>query len=530
MKILISDKISEAGLSIFEQAKGVTVINEPGLGKDVEKLKNVIADVDAIAIRSGTNLTEDVLACAKNLKVIGRAGIGVDNVDIAAASKRGIIVMNTPTGNVITTAEHAISMMCALTRNIPQATASLKAGKWEKSKFMGSELYNKNLGVIGCGNIGKIVASRAKGLKMNVMTFDPFLSDEMADEMGVQKVELEELFKEADYLTVHTPLNDKTKNLINKDTFKKMKKGVYVINCARGGIVNETDLLWAIENDIVAGCGLDVFEEEPVNPDHPLLKSDRVIATPHLGASTEEAQENVAVDVAKQIVDFLVNGNISNSLNTASATADVLRKLGPTIRLGQKIGSLQGQLCEESPKEIQINYYGEITEEKTEPVTTAILQGVLQPMLSDVAVNSVNAPYLAKERGITVKISKISTHTDYSSLVEATLTFKKNERTFAGTIFGKETPRIVRYNDMCPEFNPEGKILIIENKDVPGVVGKIGTFLGEHSINISTVQLGLDAKTKMATAFYSVQGNVDDKFLKSLEKLEDIRTVKLVNL
>ncbi|MCP5463439.1 MAG: phosphoglycerate dehydrogenase [Deltaproteobacteria bacterium] len=530
MKVLISDKLSETGVKIFQDAPGIEVIFEPGLGKDSDKLKKVIADVDAIAIRSGTNIDADILAAAKNLKVIGRAGIGVDNVDIPEASKRGIIVMNTPTGNTITTAEHAIAMMCALTRSIPQATASMKDGKWEKSKFMGAELTDKNLGVVGCGNIGKIVASRAQGLKMNVLGFDPFLSEELAEELGITKVTLLELFQKSDYITVHTPLNEKTKHLINTEAFKEMKKGVYIINCARGGIVDEQALAQAIDQGIVAGAALDVFEEEPPAADHPLLKSDRVICTPHLGASTEEAQENVAIDVANQIVDFLVNGNVKNALNAASASGKELQRLGPYLNLGQKIGQFHGQLCEESPKEINVTYFGDIAGERTAPVTTAILQGILQPMLSDVAINNVNAPYLAKERGITVKETKNNSHSDYTSLISVNLVFKNGEQNISGTIFGRENPRLVQFNQVRPELNPEGKILIVSNNDKPGVVGRVGTALGEEGVNIANMQLCLNNKKQQATGFFSVSGQITQKTLDKITALDEVLSVQLVEL
>jgi D-3-phosphoglycerate dehydrogenase len=530
MKILISDKLSDAGLDIFKSAQGIEILNMPGLGKDVAKLKQLIADVDAIAIRSETKLTAEILDCAKKLKVIGRAGIGVDNVDIPAASKRGIIVMNTPGGNVITTAEHAIAMMCALTRKIPQATASLKSGKWEKSKFTGSELFNKTLGVVGCGNIGKIVASRALGLRMKVISFDPFLADDVAKELDIEKVTLGEIFKRADYITVHTPLNDKTRNLINKAAFEQMKKGVYLVNCARGGIVNEADLESAIQSGIVAGAALDVFEEEPVKPNHPLLKLDQVIATPHLGAATEEAQENVSLEVAQEIVDFLVNGNIVNALNAASASGETIRKLGPVINLGQKLGWLHGQLCTESPTEITIGYFGDITAHPVAPVTTAILQGILTHMLSDVAVNSVNAPYLAKERGIRVQETITNGHSDYTTLIEVVLKFKNHQHVISGSIFGKNNPRVVRFNTIETEFVPEGTILIIQNHDKPGVVGRIGTFLGNSHVNIVNIQLGLDEKSKMATAFYSIQGACTEDVLAGLKQLEGIHSVVKVEL
>lgn len=530
MKVLISDKLSEAGLAVFKKFPQIEVIYDPELAKDITKLKKIIADVDGIAIRSATKLTTEILDCAKKLKVIGRAGIGVDNVDIPRASQLGIIVMNTPTGNVITTAEHAIAMMCALTREIPQATASIKSGKWEKNRFMGAELCQKNLGLIGCGNIGKLVADRAQGLKMNVIAFDPFLTDEIAAELRVKKVSWDELLKNADYITVHTPLNEKTKHILNRAAFEKMKKGVFIINCARGGIVNESDLAWAMENKIVAGAALDVFEEEPVKSDNPLLRLDNLICTPHLGAATEEAQENVAIDVANQIGDFLTNGTIVNALNTASASADVLRQLGPAINLCHMLGKFHGQLCVESPTKIAINYYGDIIKHPLTALTTAVLQGILIPMLSDVTVNAVNAPYLARERGIGVFESKSNVHSDYAMLIEVSLEFKKETRVISGTVFGKDQPRIVRYNNVSPEIRPEGTILIIENEDKPGVVGRVGTYLGEQKVNITRLQLGLDESTNRATAFYNVGADVNDIVLDGLRALSGILSITKVNL
>lgn len=531
MKVLISDKLSDAGLKIFQEAPGLEIINQPGIGKDIEKLKTIIADVDAIAIRSGTNLTKDILICAKKLKVIGRAGIGVDNVDIEAASQQGIIVMNTPGGNTITTAEHAIAMMCALTRSIPQATESMRQGKWEKNKFMGSELYQKTLGVIGAGNIGKIVIDRAKGLRMKVIAFDPFLTTEIAKELGIEKVELTELYQRSDYITIHTPLNDKTRYLLNSDAFAQMKKGIYIINCARGGIIHEGDLAKAIEAKIVAGAALDVFEEEPVSPNHPLLKMEQVIFTPHLGAATEEAQENVALDVAKQIVDYLMTGTIINALNTPSLSGEVTEHLQPALELCQKIGKLHGQLCEESPQKIKIHYYGDITKYPSNPLTTAILKEILRPMLSvGFSINAVNAPYLAKDRGITIEESKTITHRNYSMLIKVELLFANSSKVIAGSIFGKNNPRIVRYDTINPEVVPEGIILIIENDDKPGIVGKIGTYLGNQNVNISRVQLGLDDATKKAIAFYNIEKDVDQSVMDGLAQFDGIRSVKKVSL
>lgn len=530
MKVLISDKLSDAGLEIFKKAKGLEVDYQPGLGKDIPKLKTAIATADAIAIRSGTALTSDIIDSAKQLKVIGRAGIGVDNVDVGAATKKGIIVMNTPGGNTVTTAEHAIAMMCALTRQIPQATASIKGGKWEKSRFMGSELYQKTLGVIGCGNIGKIVADRAQGLKMRVISFDPYLADELASKIGVAKVEFDQLLAESDFITIHVPKTEKTANLINKQAFSKMKKGVYLINCARGGIVDEADLAEAIQKGIVAGAALDVFEKEPVDPGNPLLKLEEVICTPHLGAATEEAQENVALEVAQQIVDFLTTGTIQNALNFPSVSGETLNVLKPYLSLAEKIGRLHGQLAHESPKEVAVEFCGELAKLPTAPMTVAVLRGILEPILEDVTVNLVNAQMIAKERGIRVAESKISDHEDFASLITVTLEFKGAKRVIAGTIFGKKHSRIVRFDDFYLEVIPEGKILIVQNEDKPGVVGNLGTLLGKNRINISSLQLGLSAKSRLAAAFYSVEGNVTGPILAEIQKIPGIISVQQVIL
>lgn len=530
MRVLISDKLSEAGLAIFKAAPGVEVDYQPGLGKDIPKLKAALETADAIAIRSGTTLTADVLSAAKNLKVIGRAGIGVDNVDVPCASKMGIIVMNTPGGNTVTTAEHAISMMCALTREIPQATASMKAGQWEKSRFMGSEMYQKTLGVIGCGNIGKIVADRAQGLKMKVVAFDPFLTDEVASQIGVKKVDLDTLFVQADYITIHVPKNEKTANLLNKDAFAKMKKGVYLINCARGGIVNETDLAQAIEKGIVAGAALDVFDKEPVDPNHPLLKMDQVICTPHLGAATDEAQENVALDVARQIVNYLVTGTIENAVNFPSVSGEAMKALQPFLTLAEKLGKLQGQLAGESPREITIEYAGEISKLPTAPLTISILKGILEPVLEGETVNLVNVTSVAKERGIKISETKSQDNENFATLLTVALHFKSGRRVVAGTIFGKKHPRLVRLDDYFLEALPEGKILIIRNEDKPGVVGNIGTLLAKNKINISRLQLGLLKNTKEAVAFYNVEGDVTVDVVAELKKLPGLLNVQQVNL
>ncbi|MBI2338781.1 MAG: phosphoglycerate dehydrogenase [Deltaproteobacteria bacterium] len=530
MKVLVSDSLSDAGLAILKEAKGIEVDYQPTVHKDLDKLKAAIKTADAIVIRSGTKLTADIINAAEKLKVIGRAGIGVDNVDVPAASKKGIIVENTPGGNTVTTAEHAISMMCALTRQIPLATASVKSGKWEKSRFMGSELYQKTLGIIGCGNIGKIVADRALGLRMKVIAFDPFLTDEMAEKTGVKKVELEQLLKTSDYITIHVPKTEKTANMINSKAFAKMKRGVYLINCARGGIVNEKDLVDAINEKIIAGAALDVFEKEPVDPNNPLLKLEQVICTPHLGAATEEAQENVALDVAHQIVAYLVNGTIENAVNVPSVSGEIMKLLQPYLQLAEKIGKLQGQMAVVAPNEVVIEFAGEITKLPTPPITVSVLRGLLEPILEDESVNAVNAPYIAKERGIKLTESKISDHENFASLITVTLKFKDKQTVVAGTIFGKNHPRIVRVDNYYLEAVPEGKILVILNQDKPGVVGNVGTCLAKNKINISRMQLGLDSKTGKATAFYNVEGDVSDKVLAELKKLPDIISVQQVVL
>jgi len=527
-KILISDKLSDAGLKILKSAPGLEVETKSGLKPD--ELKKIIGEYDGLVIRSGTKVTADLLSAADKLKIIGRAGIGVDNVDTAAASKRGIIVENTPGGNVVTTAEHALSMMCAMARKIPQATASMKAGKWEKTKFVGVELYNKVLGVVGMGNIGKIVADRALGLKMKVSVYDPFLSAETAAKMGIELLDLDTLLSKADFITIHTPLNDKTRNLIDRAAFGKMKRGVYLINCARGGIVNEEALVSAIQEGIVAGAALDVFEQEPINPDHPLLKLEQVICTPHLGASTDEAQENVAVEVAEQMVEYFVKGVVKNAVNFPSVSAEHMRVLAPYLSLAEKLGKVQGQLADSSPQEILIEYSGELSSLPVAPLTVSILKGILEPILEDVSVNYVNAPLIAKERGIKITEAKLSEGKDFKNLIEITVKSPKQSRSISGTIFGTNNARIVRLDDFYLEAVPEGHILVVHNQDKPGVVGSIGTLLGQNKVNIARMQLGLVKDKAEAMALYNVDQACSTEVLASLSKLPNILSVKQVSL
>jgi D-3-phosphoglycerate dehydrogenase len=526
MKVLVSDNLSEEGVKILKDA-GLKVDVKTGMSP--EELKSVIGQYNGIVIRSATKLTADVLEVAENLKVIGRAGSGLDNVDKAAASKKGIVVMNTPGGNTITTAEHTISLMLSLSRRIPQAASSMKEGKWEKKKFTGVELYNKVLGVVGIGAIGGEVAKRAQGLGMNVIAFDPFLSDEKAKEIGVEKVSVEELFKRSDFITFHTPLTQETKNLINKKTIKLMKDGVRIINCARGGIVNEKDLLEALESGKVAGAALDVFEKEPPPEDFALAKHPNVICTPHLGAATGEAQVNVATAVAEQIVDYLLQGTIRNAVNFPSIPADQMPKLSPYISLAEKLGSFASQVTEGGVTEVSVEYRGDASELNAEPVTIAALKGLLTPILEE-TVNFVNAPFIARERGIEVKEVKSSESGDYQSMLVLRVKANGSERSFSGTLFSRKDPRIISVDNFPVEIIPEGTMLLMFNNDKPGVIGNIGNFLGEHGINIARMHFGREAAGGKAISVVSIDTPVTQEQAAAIRKLPNILFVKQVFL
>lgn len=529
-KVLVSDKLSEAGLKILQDCPELQVDAKPGLSP--EELAAIIGDYEALVIRSGTTVTPKILEAAKNLKLIGRAGIGVDNVDLPAASKHGVIVENTPSGNAVTTAEHAIAMMFAVSRMIPQATMSMKAGKWEKKQFTGRELCNKNLGIIGVGNIGKIVASRALGLKMKVLGFDPFLTPEAASKMGIELVSLEEIFKRADYITAHVPLNEKTRGLINRASFAKMKQGVYIINCARGGVVDEAALFEALESGKVAGAALDVFAQEPPPEDSPLVKHPKVICTPHLGAATDEAQENVATEVAEQVVDYFVKGEIRNAVNFPSISSELAKILKPYLNLAERLGSLVGHLVtEENPRKITLEYVGELAQYPTAPLTTCLLKGLLSVVLDEGGrVNYVNSPVLAKERGIKVVEAKVHEAEGFTNLIEIKVETAKGSRVISGTIFGTEHPRIVRIDDFYLEAQPEGHILLIRNIDKPGVIGSVGTCLGKNNVNIARMQLGLSSSSGEAMALYNVDSHVNTKVIAELKQLPNIISVQAIEL
>jgi D-3-phosphoglycerate dehydrogenase len=525
MKVLVSDNISSKGVEILRKA-GLDVDVKTGLKPD--ELKSLIGEYHALIVRSATKATADIIEAAKNLKVIGRAGSGLDNVDKAAASKRGIVVMNTPGGNTITTAEHTIAMMFAVARKIPQANASMSRGEWEKKKFMGIELFNKTLGVIGLGNIGGEVAKRAQGLGMNVIAYDPFLSEEKAKEMGIQKMEIADVIKNADFITVHTPLTAETKNIINKDSIKTMKNGVYILNCARGGIINEKDLLDALESGKVAGAALDVFEKEPPQ-NNPLVGHEKVVSTPHLGASTQEAQENVALAVAEQIVDYLVHGTIRNAVNFPSIPADQVALLQPYITLAEKIGGFASQIFEGGITEVTIEYKGEASNLNTSPITIAAIKGLLTPILEE-TVNFVNAPFIAKERGIEVKETKSSDAGDYQNMIALKIKSKKKEILVAGTLFSKKDPRIVQIDNFPVEISPEGSMLFMYNNDKPGVIGNIGNLLGKNNINIARMHFGRETAGGRAISVVNIDSPVSDKALNEIKNLPNILDVKVINL
>ena len=485
-KILVSDVLGDAGIQLFKDAAGIEVDVNTGLAPD--KLKGVIGEYDALVIRSATKVTEEILEAGKKLKVVGRAGIGLDNVDIPAATKRGVVVMNTPTGNVVTTAEHAIALMMALTRNIPQGTSSLKAGRWDKKSLQGREVYKKILGVVGYGKIGSIVADRAKGLCMQVVVYDPFVAPEQIEKAGYKSLPLDELFACADYISVHVPKLKETTGLLNKAAFDKMKNGVMIVNCARGGIVEEDDLQEAISSGKVAGAALDVFETEPPGECR-LFDLDRIICTPHLGASTREAQTNVAVAVAEHIIDYLTNGTIMNAVNVPSVAGEELKKIGPYMAIGDRMGCLQAQLAQGPVTGLTVEYTGDFKGMDLAPVTTAVLKGLLAPMVK-YAVNSVNAPVVAKDMGIKVTESIISEAEDYTHLITLRAATAKGENVVAGTIIGRSELKVVKINNFRLELVPEGHILLIFNQDRPGAIGWIGSTMGRHNINIGRMQVG----------------------------------------
>jgi D-3-phosphoglycerate dehydrogenase len=524
-RVLISDALSPAAVAIFKE-RGVEVDFQPNLGKDNDKLAAMIGDYDGLAIRSATKVTSKILENASRLKVIGRAGIGVDNVDIPAATAKGVIVMNTPFGNSITTAEHAIAMMFALARQIPAADISTQAGKWEKNRFMGVEITGKVLGVIGCGNIGSIVAERAIGLHMRVIAYDPFLSPERAQDIGVEKVDLDDLLARADFISLHTPMTAQTKNILSAENLAKTKKGVRIVNCARGGLVDEAALRKLLDSGHVAGAAFDVFTTEPAT-ENPLFGHPNVVATPHLGAATNEAQENVALQVAEQMSDYLTRGAISNAVNFPSITAEEAPKLKPFIALAERLGSFAGQLTESGLTKVTITYEGEVAELKTKALTASAIAGLLRPLLSD--VNVVSAPIVAKDRGIVIDEVTRAAEGDYESLITLTVQTERQERSVAGTVFHDGKPRITMIKDikMDAEFAPS--MIYVSNEDRPGFIGRFAGLLGDAGINIATFALGRDREGGSAIALVQVDGKVPDAALAGIQRIEGVKQAKALS-
>ena len=519
-KVLISDSMSPRAEEIFrERGVDVDVIT----GMTPAELKSCIGGYDGLAVRSATKATAEILEVADSLKVIGRAGIGVDNIDIPAASAKGIVVMNTPFGNSITTAEHAIAMMFALARDIPQASASTHAGKWEKSKFMGVELYGKTLGIVGCGNIGSIVADRALGVKLKVAAYDPFLSPERALEIGVDKVDLDQLFARADFISLHTPMTDATKGIINAGAIAKMKDGVRIINCARGGLIVEDDLRVALDSGKVSGAAVDVFAEEPAK-ENILFGHEKVVATPHLGASTNEAQVNVAIQVAEQMADYLLTGAVLNALNMPSVSAEDAPKLTPYMALVEQLGSFAGQVTKTAIKNIQIDYCGHVSDLNTKPLTAVVLQGLLSPLLE--SVNMVSAPTLARERNIEVTEATCETLDNFQTLIKLTVTTEQQTRSIAGTLSHGDSPRLVEINGISMDAQLGPNMVYITNEDKPGLIGSLGSALGEAGINIATFNLGRANVGGDAIALIETDGPVSDQIADQVRGLPNVVSVK----
>ena len=521
-KVLIADKLSPQAIEVFKQNK-VEVDVKTGLPP--EELLKIVGDYDGIAIRSATKVNAKALEAGKKLKVVGRAGIGVDNVDVKAATAAGVVVMNTPFGNSVTTAEHAIALMMSLARQIPVANASTHAGKWEKNRFMGVEISGKTLGLIGCGNIGSIVADRAHGLKMKVIAYDPFLTNEKAESIHVEKVELDELLKRADFITLHTPLTDSTRNILNKDTLAKTKKGVRIVNCARGGLVNEADLKAALESDHVAGAAFDVFETEPATS-NPLFGLEQFICTPHLGASTSEAQENVAVQVAEQMSEYLTVGTVTNAVNMPSVSAEDALKLKPYLALASKLGSFAGQLAESGVKSVKIEYEGAVSQLNTKPITAVALEGLLRPLVE--SVNMINAPVIAKERNIDVSEVKNERVHNYQTLIRITVVTEKSTYAITGTLFGAQA-RLVEVGGVKLEASLGSRMLYVNNEDKPGLIGNLGKLLGEAKINIANFHLGRNDERNDAIALLEVDDPVSADLLAKIAKLPSVKQVKFLH-
>ncbi len=526
MQVLVADDLSARGVEVLRQNSDIHVDVRLKIAPD--ELLQIIDQYDALIVRSATKVTAEVIQAGKQLKVVGRAGVGVDNVDVEAATAHGIVVMNTPTGNTITTAEHTISLLLALAKNIPQAVASLQGGRWEKGKFLNVELYNKTLGIIGLGRIGSEVAKRAKGFAMRILAYDPFISAEVTSRIGVELANPDEVYRQADFITIHVPLGPDTYHMINRETISLMKRGVRILNCARGGVVDEEALYEAMMSGHVAGAALDVFENEP-STTSPLLSLENFVGTPHLGAATAEAQENVAVAIAQQVAEYLTRGVIRNSVNTPSIEPELLAKIQPYLTLAEKLGGLDSQLAEGRFQEIRIEYTGEVASYDTSPLTAAVVKGVLDPITSG-TINIVNALPLARQRGIRVVESKSSHEEDYVSLISVIIQTDRGQSLVAGTLFSRREPRVVRIDEFSLEAVPEGYLLIFSNLDVPGVIGKIGTILGQNQVNIAGMVLGREKQGGKAVSVVNVDSPIPTPVLDEIRQMPNIVYAKVVKV
>lgn len=526
IKILIADPISDSGVAVFKSHNGHFQL-EAKHKLNAEDLKKAVADVDAVIVRSETQITSEILAAGKKIKIVGRAGVGVDNIDVAAASRQGIVVVNVPGGNTISAAEHTVALILSLSRNIPQASASVKAGEWKRSQFTGTELQGKTLGLIGLGRIGREVAKRCQSFEMKVIGYDPYASEEYAKNFNIEPVSLETIYAQADYISVHVPLNESTKHLFNEKTLSKLKPGARLINCARGGIIDEQALYNAIKNNQVKGAAIDVFEQEPPPKDHPLFTLPNVIVTPHLGASTEEAQVKVAQEMAETIRDYFLSGSVRNAVNLPAMDAETYREMEPYITLGEKIGAFATQMATGAVKSLKIGYAGEIGQKNTTPVTLAILKGFLSPIL-DTQVNLVNAPHLAKERGITWAETKTPQTQVYTSLVTLEAVTSTGTLSISGTLVGKNTHRIVAVDDMKVDVSPEGVLVVYANVDKPGVIGNVGSILGKNNINIAAMQVGRKSIGGEAVTVVNVDSPVSEDILKQLKTIPGLTWAKSI--
>jgi D-3-phosphoglycerate dehydrogenase / 2-oxoglutarate reductase len=527
IKILVADPISETGIDVFNVNGHFKIDARSKLSND--DLKKAVADADAVIVRSETKITADILSSGKNIKIVGRAGVGVDNIDVAAASRQGVLVVNVPGGNTISAAEHTVALLLSLSRNIPSANDSLKKGEWNRSKFTGSELQGKTLGLVGLGRIGREVAKRCQSFGMKVIGYDPYASEDYAKAFNITLGTLETIYKEADYISVHVPLTDSTKNMFNAQTLAKLKPGVRLINCARGGIIDEKALAEAIQKGQVKGAALDVFDQEPPSKDNPLLSLPQVIVTPHLGAATEEAQVKVAQELAETIRDYFLQGTVRNAVNLPAMGAEEYRELEPYILLSEKLGKFISQLAEEAVKELKITYAGDISQKNATPLTLAALKGFLSPIL-DMEVNLINAPHLARERGVKWVETKTSQTEDFTSLITISASTGKTKLSVSGTLLAKNSPRIVMIDEQPVDVVPGGTLVVYTNVDRPGVIGFIGTLLGENKINIASMQVGRKSSGGEAVTVVNVDTDVPEKVLKQIREFSGITHVRCVKL